>query len=135
MSYDFKKYLVASWLGFYSKTRLRPATPVGYIAPLGGIWAAAPYLHNGSVPTLYALLHIEARPKVWVRSEDGYDPKNVGLEYGAFKSLPVTATTLDQEGLYYQTDLPRLGNQGHRFPMTSLNATDTTALLEYLKSL
>ena len=40
----------------------------GYVAtPLTGVWATAPYLHNGSVPTLAALLDSTTRPKYWSR--------------------------------------------------------------------
>ena len=53
----------------------------GYVAPpLEGIWASAPYLHNGSVPTLWHLLHNDSRPAAWKRrSAEGYDPVRVGL--------------------------------------------------------
>ena len=55
----------------------------GYQAPpLDGIWATAPYLHNGSVPTLYGVLNSDARPKLFTRSfrtgEEDYDPVKVG---------------------------------------------------------
>jgi hypothetical protein len=53
----------------------------GYIAPpLDGIWATAPYLHNGSVPDLATLLKSSSRPTYWLRSfDDGdYDLTNVG---------------------------------------------------------
>ncbi len=42
--------------------------PRGYAAPpLYGVWATAPYLHNGSVPTVEALLNSSARPEIWRR--------------------------------------------------------------------
>ncbi|HET8705703.1 MAG TPA: hypothetical protein VFM46_05300, partial [Pseudomonadales bacterium] len=54
---------------------------VGYLAPpLYGIWATAPYLHNGSVPDLWGVLDPDSRPAVWRRQltqgpgdEHGYD--------------------------------------------------------------
>jgi mono/diheme cytochrome c family protein len=47
--------------GFEEKT-------VGYVTPpLHGVWASAPYFHNGSVPDLWGVLKPEARPKVWRR--------------------------------------------------------------------
>ena len=54
---------------------------VGYNPPfLDGIWARAPYLHNGSVPTLRDLLEPAAnRPKLFWRGYDLYDPDNVGF--------------------------------------------------------
>jgi mono/diheme cytochrome c family protein len=53
----------------------------GYIAPpLDGIWATAPYLHNGSVPTVEALLDSSKRPQYWTRtfSSTDYDQANMG---------------------------------------------------------
>ena len=65
--------------------------PKGYVAqPLDGIWASAPYLHNGSVPTLWHMLHPSERPKIWKRTETGYDQKRVGLEVETFDALPAS---------------------------------------------
>ncbi|HST74703.1 MAG TPA: di-heme-cytochrome C peroxidase, partial [Acetobacteraceae bacterium] len=49
--------------------------------PLNGVWAIAPYLHNGSVPNLHALLLPQAQrpPTFWVGSYE-FDPVNVGFE-------------------------------------------------------
>ena len=48
--------------------------------PLDGLWLRAPYLHNGSVPTLRDLLEpAERRPSVFFRGDDVYDPQNVGF--------------------------------------------------------
>ncbi len=54
---------------------------VGYVAQyLDGIWLSAPYLHNGSVPTLRDLLRpVAQRPAVFYRGYDLYDPANVGF--------------------------------------------------------
>ncbi|NJN78044.1 MAG: c-type cytochrome, partial [Saprospiraceae bacterium] len=50
--------------------------PGGYQAPpLNGVWASAPYLHNGSVPTLWHLMHSDSRPLIWRRQGDDYDSK------------------------------------------------------------
>ena len=50
--------------------------------PLDGIWATAPYLHNGSVPTLYDMLNSKPCPKIFTRSfktgEEDYDKTKVG---------------------------------------------------------
>jgi hypothetical protein len=49
-----------------------PARHEGYNAlPLGGVWAQAPYLHNGSVPTLYHLLVPSERPVAFIKGRDG----------------------------------------------------------------
>ena len=47
--------------------------------PLDGIWLRAPYLHNGSVPTLRALLLLDPRPATFYRAYDVYDFQNVGF--------------------------------------------------------
>lgn len=48
--------------------------------PLNGIWATAPYLHNGSVPSLYWLLKPQnERPTTFCMGRRDYDPKTVGF--------------------------------------------------------
>ena len=59
------------------------ARPTGYQAPpLDGIWATAPYFHNGSAPTVYHVLNSKARPKIFTRSYrtdlDAYDAVKLG---------------------------------------------------------
>ena len=109
----------------------------GYVAPpLDGIWATAPFLHNGSVPTLAALLDSSTRPTYWRRSFDSndYDVEGVGwnymiLAYG--KEGEVNETLRKQ--LY---DTTRFGydNGGHLYG-DALSPSDRYALIEYLKSL
>jgi endo-cleaving rubber dioxygenase len=57
----------------------RPGDPTGYLTPpLHGVWATAPYLHNGSVPDVWSLLKPSERPALWRRQlNDG-----VGAERG-----------------------------------------------------
>jgi hypothetical protein len=100
----------------------------GYVAvPLDGIWARAPYLHNGSVPTLAALLEPPAhRPDVFYRGYDVYDADGVG-----FRSSGAAA---QREGWRFDTRLPGNGNGGHTFG-TDLSVDDKHALLEHLKTL
>jgi mono/diheme cytochrome c family protein len=134
-SVDFKKHLGASWTGDYGKIPLHPNEP-GYIAPpLDGVWATAPYLHNGSVPTLWHLLTPDERPKIWKRTEHCYDHDKVGLEVTAYDKVPDDARTPHDRRLYYDTSLRGLGNKGHRFPANDLSDKEKTALLEYLKTL
>jgi mono/diheme cytochrome c family protein len=116
-----------SWFATsYPKSWFEPEQ--GYIAPpLDGIWATAPYLHNGSVPTLYEVLNSKARPQYWKRPKDkDYDWKNVGWNYKA-KNRSGGKSTFD-------TTLPGYGNQGHTFA-DSLADQDRWALIEYLKTL
>lgn len=107
--------------------RLQPFN--GYIAPpLDGIWMTTPYLHNGSVPTLAALLHSKARPRYWQRDFDDpqYDYEEVGWKYER------RATPGDRKT--YNTDKPGYSNMGHLFG-DRLNEKDRKAVLEYLKTL
>ncbi len=58
------------WFG-QEPHRTQLFTEPGYVAqPLDGIWASAPYLHNGSIPTLEDLLNSNQRPVYWERSFD-----------------------------------------------------------------
>ena len=82
-----------SWFGQLDDKKV-VTDPGGYVAPpLDGIWASAPYLHNGSVPTFGTCSTADARPVVWQRSEDGYDQEKVGLEVTTMSELPATAKT------------------------------------------
>ncbi len=99
----------------------------GYVAlALDGVWARAPYLHNGSVPTLQDLLEVpENRPAVFYRSYDVYDQEKVG-----FISSGLDA---EREGWRYDTSVIGNGNMGHRYG-TALSSEEKRALLEYLKT-
>jgi hypothetical protein len=93
--------------------------------PLNGIWATAPFLHNGSVPTLDALLRKQAdRPRTFTVGIRAFDTKKVGLaDAPSSSSLP----KLD-------TSLPGNSNTGHEFGV-SLSEDERKWLIEYLKSL
>jgi cytochrome c553 len=100
----------------------------GYVdVPLEGLWLRGPYLHNGSVPTLTALLDTPARrPKIFYRGYDVLDWRNVG-----FISDGPEAERL---GFRYDTSVPGNGNGGHLWG-TALDSGDKKALIEYLKTL
>jgi hypothetical protein len=100
----------------------------GYSAvPLDGIWLRGPYLHNGSVPNLRALLMPEdQRPRSFYRGHDVLDPVNVG-----FISEGAAAAKV---GFLVETSTPGNGNGGHRYG-TTLSADDKDALLEFLKTM
>jgi hypothetical protein len=69
--------------------------------PLNGVWATAPYLHNGSVPSLYWLLKPAAeRPKRFCMGQRDYDPKQVGFvaDGGACKTGETQFSTTDSDG-------------------------------------
>jgi cytochrome c peroxidase len=102
-------------------------------SPLDGIWLRAPYLHNGSVPTLRDLLQPSAnRPKTFYRGYDVYDQKNVGF-------VTDVAEENGKKFFLYDTDenkQPGNSNKGHEGKRygTELSAAEKDALLEYLKT-
>jgi mono/diheme cytochrome c family protein len=122
----------ASWIGRYGKTPL-VAEPEGYVAPpLDGVWASAPYFHNGSVPTLWHVLHPDERPVVWRRKQDGdYDRERVGLAVEELKEVPETDAIGRRE--YFDTRAHSKSAAGHPYP-DELSAADKRAVLEYLKT-
>jgi hypothetical protein len=95
-------------------------------APLDGLWLRAPYLHNGSVPTLRALLFPEERPVEFYSAYDVYDFANVGF----VTSGPDAA----REGVRFDTRLRGNSNAGHVYGQ-ELTREQKEDLLEYLKTL
>jgi mono/diheme cytochrome c family protein len=109
--------------------------PVGYVAPpLHGIWASAPYFHNGSVPTLWHVLHPADRPVVWQRTPTGYDSQRVGLEITQFAEIPADIPSSAERHTYFDTSVRGKSAAGHDFP-AQLNEEELRSLLEYLKTL
>ena len=134
LSVEYRKGMRGSWFGDYGKAAYID-NPGGYVAPpLNGIWATAPYLHNGSVPTLWHLLHPDQRPAVWKRTEDGYDQVNVGLEVSTFEALPADVKSAAEKRDFFDTHLTGKSAVGHSFP-DELTEDEKHAVLEYLKTL
>ena len=110
-------------------------TALAYKArPLDGIWANAPYLHNGSVPTLYALLQpVVDRPKTFTIGSREFDPVDVGL-----RTDPISGGTL------VDTSVRGDRNTGHEFDDApgrrgvigrKLGEEERRDLVEFLKTL
>jgi len=100
----------------------------GYVAePLDGLWLRAPYLHNGSVPTLADLLKAPPkRPTAFVRGGEVLD-----AEHGGF-AAPACDPTVRQSGVFcFDTALPGNSNAGHTYG-TDLAPNDKADLLAYL---
>lgn len=107
----------------------------GYKArPLDGIWATPPFLHNGSVPTLFQLLSplAERQKRFWVGSRE-YDPRQVGIRTERFDG-----------GFLLDTAITGNANRGHEFRAgcrgggvigRALSPEERWALVEYLKVL
>ncbi len=101
----------------------------GYIAPpLDGIWATAPYFHNGSVPTIEEVLNSKNRSIYWSRSYNStdYDAEKLGWNY-TIESSKTNKNT-------YDTTIKGYGKDGHTFG-DALSDTERNVLLEYLKTL
>ena len=104
--------------------------------PLNGVWASGPYLHNGSVPTLYdLLLPADQRPEKFLVGSRELDTEKVGFKSSGYPN-----------GFTFDTSLPGNSNQGHEYAagktplpdgqtLPPLNHTQRMDLIEYLKSL
>jgi hypothetical protein len=110
----------------YRFTHFRKTT--GYAnQPLDGIWARAPYLHNGSVPTLRDLLEPPInRPAVFYRGYDLFDRERVGF----VSNVPSAG---GQTFSRYDTTVPGNSHDGHLYG-TTLSDADKRAIVEYLKT-
>jgi hypothetical protein len=129
----------ATWLGAEYPVDTKR---VGYQAPpLDGIWATAPYLHNGSVPTLHTLLASSSRPARFTRPPstefDHYDTTRVGWKFREISQdeLISTARRSPFEAKFI-VDTSRFGmsNHGHTFG-DKLSEGERMDLIEYLKTL
>lgn len=124
----------AGWLQYFGEYPVLLESK-GYLAqPLDGIWASAPYFHNGSVPTLHHVFNIDERPAVWKRTDTGYDPERVGLEVTEYDNAPDLPAGRERR-LYYDTSVVGSSNSGHTFPDDKLDDDEKIAVLEYLKTL
>ncbi len=115
--------------------------PMYRARPLDGVWAMAPYLHNGSVPSLDMLLRPAAqRPQKFCLGGRDYDPRIVGFD--------ASAPCAEGESLFAVTDKagqPIKGNSnaGHSFDDgggsgvvgRALSDAERSALIDYLKTL
>jgi mono/diheme cytochrome c family protein len=111
----------------------------GYQAPpLDGVWATAPYFHNGSVPTVYHVLNSRARPKFHTRSfrtgQEDYDPVKLGWKITVLDQAPDPKLPAIERRKVYDTTQPGRGNGGHTFG-DNLTDEERMAVIEYLKTL
>jgi len=110
---------------FLQAKTINGKVPLGYKArPLNGIWASAPFLHNGSVPSLWELLKKpNDRMRQFYVGNGELDPVHVGF---SINSGPFTSK--------FDTAIPGNSNQGHDYG-TDLNDTEKMELIEYIKTL
>lgn len=124
-----------SLFGTYIEARVES----GYAAPpLTGLWSSAPYLHNGSVPTLWHLMHPERRPAAFMVGGHALDLELVGIAGeltgdGIWNYRPGYRPWSDP--VLVDTALPGLSGQGHEEPFTDMDEAEKRALLEFLKLL
>ncbi|WP_422926517.1 hypothetical protein [Singulisphaera sp. PoT] len=116
-------------------------TMVGYQAPpLDGLWATAPFLHNGSIPTLKALLQSSLRPKKFKRAANTdfahFDQREVGWKVEVIDdSAPSEKPqSFVESRSTYDTSRFGLGNGGHTYG-DKLTDDERSDLIEYLKTL
>jgi mono/diheme cytochrome c family protein len=106
-------------------------TVAGYAAPpLTGIWASAPYLHNGSVPTLWHLMRPAERPVWFEVGGHRLDLQRVGIDLAP--PVGYVPWSIPAE---VDTRAFGLGNEGHEVGFADLTEAEKAALLEYLKLL
>ncbi|MEM9425183.1 MAG: hypothetical protein AAGA06_00635 [Pseudomonadota bacterium] len=129
----FDDALVASFdRGAYAN-RISALNTDKYVAPpLTGIWASAPYLHNGSVPTIAELLSPNERPVTFEVGGHALDFERLGLRHNA-GNYPVGYTPFS-DPVVFDTREPGKENTGHAFG-ASLPPEDKRALIEFLKQL
>ncbi|MCC6418656.1 MAG: c-type cytochrome [Gemmataceae bacterium] len=139
------------WGEYYNESwfakELRPDGKVGYpvrptagyqAPPLDGVWATAPYFHNGSVPTVYGVLNSKARPRIYTRSfrtdREDYDAANLGWKVRVLDGPVGLGLPAYERRKVYDTTQPGRGNGGHPFG-DDLTEVQRRAVIEYLKTL
>lgn len=139
LSDRLRSHYNATWFGAEYSMTLEKG---GYQAPpLDGLWATAPYLHNGSVPTLHAVLDSSTRPKRFTRPPstdfEHYDTARVGWKYTEVSAEEVASTRRRspfQARFMVDTGRFGMGNGGHTFG-DDLSEAERMDLIEYLKTL
>ena len=129
----FYEWLSRSYYG--ELARAAPAR--GYVAPpLDGVWATAPYLHNGSVPDIRSLLDSSLRPYIWRHLENPreFDTDRLGWPYERLEGRRTGETDQRAESRVYDTTATGYGNAGHTFGDV-LSDEQRRAVMEYLKTL
>lgn len=102
--------------------------------PLAGVWATPPFLHNGSVPTLYQLLSPQyERSRTFYKGTFDYNPRHLGYRTEAFKNAFLFDTSIT--GNHNSGHEFRAGKRGNGVIGRGLEPEERWALLEYLKVL
>jgi mono/diheme cytochrome c family protein len=129
-----RKAYGSSWFAHYGTHEII-IEPKGYVAPpLDGVWASAPYFHNGSVPSLWEVLNPDDRPVAWKRTMGPFDRERNGLSIERLDAMPKQRMTKRLKRLYFDTKAFGKSNAGHDYP-NALDADEKKAVFEYLKTL
>lgn len=136
LSPRFVAHYNATWFGQESAV---DEPMIGYQAPpLDGIWATAPYLHNGSVPTLATLLKSTDRPARFLRPPSAdfahYDTEHVGWKFEVPTGTVDPSAPIARTRSLFDASRFGLGNGGHTFG-DALSDRERADVLEYLKTL
>jgi len=122
----------SQWAAYDGRESNEFPAPCGYKArPLVGVWATGPFLHNGSVPTVFDLLS-ETRPSHFYFGSHELDPHKLGF---AQTSGPGTAlfdaslTGNSNAGHWFTNDPTRRGRIGRAW-----TDTEKYEIIEYLKA-
>ena len=138
---------------YQADTTAQPyASLVAYKArSLNGIWATAPYLHNGSVPTLYDLLlphknpgdpefdsegnAIEYRPNEFLIGARELDPVRVGFKSSGYSGFNFNTAITGNANTGHEYAAGRTPQLGEKEPLPALNKAQRMQLLEFIKTL
>ncbi len=128
-----------TWFAKETKDGYAAMEPKGYQAPpLDGVWATAPYFHNGSVPTLFDVLNSKNRPRIFTRSfktgSEDFDGVKVGWKVQVLPNGADRGLSSYERRKTYDTTQPGRGNGGHTFG-DHFSDDERRAVVEYLKSL
>lgn len=140
---EMRKFISETRMGDGKREEFVTDTKRYMAMQLNGIWATAPYFHNGSVPTIRAIFYPNERPKIWRAEFQDYDFKNLGLVYEEFDKIPQNLSSWERR-YFYDTTVEGSGksNSGHTgvtqrgsvFP-DQLNEEEKQAVMEYLKTI
>lgn len=139
LSHKLGEHYNQTWFAQETKHGYLAMEPKGYQAPpLDGVWATAPYFHNGSTPTLFDVLNSKARPKVFTRSyktsREDFDETKVGWKVQILDKPADPSLTGHERRKIYDTTLHGRGNGGHTFG-DHFRDDERRAVIEYLKTL
>lgn len=118
------------------KGTFQTAVNDGYVAPiLSGLWATAPYLHNGAVPTIWHLMHPEQRPAQFYVGGHTLDYTLIGIRGTVQNGIYDFTSPSNTSKELFDTTMRGASNKGHEKPFDKLTEQEKAQLLEFLKTL